>query len=71
MDSHALQWWSAEPERVSPTAKVAIEGADQLAMASIAWFELAWLAEHRPILVKVPATASLLPAAFPGYPRTG
>ncbi|MGC2191654.1 MAG: PIN domain-containing protein [Candidatus Dormiibacterota bacterium] len=59
LDSHAIQWWSAEPERLSPAAKVAIEGADELAVASISWFELAWLAEHQRILVSVPVRAWL------------
>ncbi|MHB1523862.1 MAG: type II toxin-antitoxin system VapC family toxin [Candidatus Dormibacteria bacterium] len=54
LDSHSLQWWSAEPERLSPKAAAAIAAADQLAVASISWFELAWLAENQRILVNVP-----------------
>jgi PIN domain nuclease of toxin-antitoxin system len=54
-----LQWWSAEAERLSRQAADAIEAADELAVASISWFELAWLAEHQRILVSVPVRAWL------------
>lgn len=40
LDTHVLLWWSAEPEGVSAKA-AAIEAADELAVASITWFELA------------------------------
>ncbi|HVC39797.1 MAG TPA: PIN domain-containing protein [Candidatus Dormibacteraeota bacterium] len=59
LDSHALQWWSAEPDRLSPPALAAIEAADELAVASISWFELAWLAEHQRILLSLPVRAWL------------
>ena len=54
LDSHVIQWWSAEPDRLSQTATQALEAADELAVASISWFELAWLADHERILVTVP-----------------
>jgi PIN domain nuclease of toxin-antitoxin system len=54
LDSHVLHWWAAEPERLSATAVDAIEVADDLAVASITWFELAWLARHDRIVVGVP-----------------
>lgn len=54
LDSHVLHWWAAEPERLSPAAAAAVEGADELAVASISWFELAWLARHDRIVVGVP-----------------
>lgn len=54
LDSHVVQWWSAEPHRLSDAATAAIEGADELAVASITWFELAWLATHERIVVSVP-----------------
>ncbi|MGH7758063.1 MAG: type II toxin-antitoxin system VapC family toxin [Candidatus Dormibacteria bacterium] len=60
LDSHALQWWSAEPGRLSRQASRAIEAADQLAVASISWFELAWLAEHQRLRLSVPVRAWLL-----------
>jgi PIN domain nuclease of toxin-antitoxin system len=59
LDSHALHWWSAEPERLSPEARRAVEEADELAVASVSWFELAWLARHERILLAVPARAWL------------
>lgn len=51
LDSHVVQWWSAEPDRLSPAATRALEDADELAVASITWFELAWLAHHGKIVV--------------------
>jgi PIN domain nuclease of toxin-antitoxin system len=54
LDSHALHWWSAEPDRISGTAAEAIEAADELAVADISWFELAWLARHERIALTVP-----------------
>jgi PIN domain nuclease of toxin-antitoxin system len=54
LDSHVVQWWSAEPDRLSESATRALTDADELAVASISWFELAWLAEHERIVVTVP-----------------
>jgi PIN domain nuclease of toxin-antitoxin system len=54
LDTHVLQWWSAEPERLSKRAARAVEGASELAVAGITWFELAWLARHDRITVAVP-----------------
>ncbi|MGH9269915.1 MAG: type II toxin-antitoxin system VapC family toxin [Ilumatobacteraceae bacterium] len=54
LDTHVLHWWVAEPERVSKTAAAAITAADELAVASITWFELAWLARHERIEVPFP-----------------
>jgi PIN domain nuclease of toxin-antitoxin system len=54
LDSHVLHWWSAEPERVSRRAAEALRAADELAVAAISWFELAWLAERERITVAVP-----------------
>jgi PIN domain nuclease of toxin-antitoxin system len=54
LDSHVLHWWSAEPERLSRAAVKAVTEADELAVASISWFELAWLARHERILLTVP-----------------
>ena len=44
LDTHVLLWLGAEPDRLSSAAAVAIGQADELAVASITWFELAWLA---------------------------
>jgi len=54
LDSHVVHWWSAEPSKLSRAATRAIEAADELAVASISWFELAWLADHDRIQVMVP-----------------
>ncbi len=54
IDTHVLQWWSAEPDRISTTAATAIEQADELAVAAITWYELAWLARRGRISVRIP-----------------
>jgi PIN domain nuclease of toxin-antitoxin system len=54
LDTHVVQWWSAEPKRLSETATRAVSEADQLAVAAISWFELAWLAAHERISVTIP-----------------
>jgi len=54
LDSHVLHWWSSEPERLSIAAAEAVTGADELAVSSITWFELAWLARHERIILTVP-----------------
>ncbi len=59
LDSHALQWWSAEPARLSAAARAAIVGADELAVSAITWFELAWLAGRGRIVVSIPVRSWL------------
>lgn len=54
LDTHVVHWWSAEPERVSARARKALESADELVVAAISWYELAWLARHERIAVTVP-----------------
>jgi PIN domain nuclease of toxin-antitoxin system len=54
LDSHVVHWWSAEPERISPTAATAIAAADELAVSDISWFELAWLARNDRIVLSIP-----------------
>lgn len=54
LDTHVVHWWSAEPTKVSKTAAAALSEADELAVAAISWFELAWLARHERIAVTVP-----------------
>lgn len=58
-DSHVLHWWSAEPSRLSRRAAAALESADEIAVAAITWFELAWLATHERIAVTMPVRAWL------------
>lgn len=59
LDSHIVHWWSAEPDRISTAATKAITDADELAVADISWFELAWLARHERIVVATPIAAWL------------
>jgi PIN domain nuclease of toxin-antitoxin system len=59
LDSHVIHWWSAEPDRLSPPARKAIREADELATASISWFELAWLASNERIVVSIPVRSWL------------
>jgi PIN domain nuclease of toxin-antitoxin system len=54
LDTHVVHWWSTEPERVSAPASRAISEADELAVADVSWFELAWLARHGRIAVSTP-----------------
>ena len=54
LDTHVVHWWSAEPERISEAAATALSEADELAVAAISWFELAWLARHERIVVTIP-----------------
>jgi PIN domain nuclease of toxin-antitoxin system len=53
LDSHVVHWWSAEPDRLSTAATQALDAADELAVASISWFELAWLAVRERIVVSI------------------
>jgi PIN domain nuclease of toxin-antitoxin system len=59
LDSHVLHWWSAEQDRVSARAAVALREADELAVAAVSWFELAWLAERDRIRVTIPVRSWL------------
>lgn len=59
LDTHVVHWWSAEPKRVSARARKALEAADELVVAAISWYELAWLARHERIVVSVPLRAWL------------
>lgn len=59
LDTHVVHWWSAEPERVSAPARAALEQADDLVVAAISWYELAWLAEHERITVGIPVPSWL------------
>lgn len=54
LDTHVVQWWSAEPERVSAQASAVLDEAEELAVAAISWYELAWLARHERITVTTP-----------------
>ena len=59
LDTHVVHWWSAEPKRVSKGARKALEEAEELVVAAISWYELAWLARHERIAVTVPVRSWL------------
>ena len=59
LDSHVLHWWSAEPERLSRAASKAVDEADELAVAAVSWYELAWLARHGRIVLRFPVRSWL------------
>lgn len=59
LDTHVIHWWSAEPDRLSPAARQAVRDADELAVADISWFELAWLATHDRIILTIPVSSWL------------
>ncbi|HSC20412.1 MAG TPA: type II toxin-antitoxin system VapC family toxin [Solirubrobacterales bacterium] len=54
LDTHVIHWWSAEPDRVSATARQALGEADEITAAAISWYELAWLARHERIVLNLP-----------------
>jgi PIN domain nuclease of toxin-antitoxin system len=54
LDTHVIHWWSAEPDRISRPARRALKTADELLVAAVSWYELAWLAKHQRIVIDVP-----------------
>lgn len=54
LDTHVVHWWAAEPDRISRPARRVLKAADELLIAAISWYELAWLAERGRIAVDVP-----------------
>lgn len=59
LDTHVIHWWSAEPDRLSRPARRALKAADELLVAAISWYELAWLAERQRIVIDVPTRSWL------------
>jgi PIN domain nuclease of toxin-antitoxin system len=59
LDTHVVHWWSSEPARLSAAAAEAIVNADELSVAGISWFELAWLVERGRITAALPTRAWL------------
>ena len=59
LDTHVLQWWSAEPHRLSSNAVAVLEDASELAVAAITWYELAWQAHQGCITVEQPISSWL------------
>lgn len=54
LDTHAVHWWSSEPDRLSRSARRVLKTADELLIAGISWFELAWLVERQRIVIDMP-----------------
>lgn len=54
LDTHVLHWWSAEPAKLSKVATKTLSDCDEVAVAAVSWFELAWLARHSRIALTVP-----------------
>ncbi len=59
LDTHVVHWWSAEPQKLSRAAARVIEEAEEVVIAAISWYELAWLATHDRIVLSVPVRAWL------------
>ena len=59
LDTHAIHWWSAEPDRLSRQARQVLKAADELLVAAVSWYELAWLAERRRIVIDIPTRSWL------------
>jgi len=59
LDTHAVLWWSAEPDRVGKRARTLLEEADELALAAISWVELAWMARTERVVSSVPVRSWL------------
>lgn len=59
LDTHVVHWWSAEPDRISKPAAAALAEADELAVADVSWFELAWMAQHERIGISIPVRSWL------------
>ncbi len=57
LDTHALLWWTADPDRLSEAADDAIERADEVGVAAITWWELAWLVERDRVTPRIPVRA--------------
>ena len=59
LDTHAIHWWSAEPDRLSRPARQVLKVADELLVAAVSWYELAWLAERHRIVIDIPTRSWL------------
>lgn len=59
LDTHVLYWWTTDSGRISPAAARMIDGADEVAVASVSWYELAWMAQHGRVHTDQPVGAWL------------
>jgi PIN domain nuclease of toxin-antitoxin system len=46
LDTHVVLWMTIAPEELSSPAREAIATATGIAVASVTWWEMAWLAHH-------------------------
>ena len=53
LDTHVVQWWTAEQHRLSARARDLLALTDDPAISSITWFELAWLVQHERITIHI------------------
>src|SRR5438477_5452898 len=58
-EMHVIHWWFTKTELLTRTATTALSVADELAVAAVSWFELAWLARHERIVVTLPVRSWL------------
>jgi PIN domain nuclease of toxin-antitoxin system len=59
LDTHVLYWMTADPREISNVARRAINQAEQLAVAAVSWYELAWMAHRGRIQITRPAASWL------------
>lgn len=43
LDTHVAFWVLSDPDKLSKKARAAVSNADELGVAGITWYELAWL----------------------------
>ncbi len=54
LDTHVVYWLSARSDELSAAANAAITVAERLAVSSVTWYELAWLASRNRLSVSIP-----------------
>lgn len=63
LDTHVVFWWKVASHRLTPRAATAVAEADELAVAAVTWYELAWLIENERLRVDTTARSWLKEAA--------
>jgi PIN domain nuclease of toxin-antitoxin system len=59
LDTHTLVWLDLDDPLLSQTAKAVIQSAADIVIASVSWYELAWLVQNRRIEVSQPLVSWL------------
>jgi PIN domain nuclease of toxin-antitoxin system len=54
LDTHVVLWWTSTPELLSEAAAEAIDGAAQLGIAAISFWEISMLVRKRRIALRLP-----------------